>query len=537
VAEILRIRELARAHRGATRGELARAVCREFGWRRPCGALRLRACRSLLERLAERGEIALAPSRLQGVRGPRRPLRAPAALDAADADAGPVVLRRIVVRVVTHAELPRWRALMQGHHYLGDGVIVGETVRHVAEYEGRWLALLAWGAAALKGRHREAWIGWDAATRYRRLHLVTNNVRFLVLPTARQPHLASAVLARSTRRLSRDFEARYGHPVLLAETFVDIARFRGTCYLAANWVRLGETRGMARKGRGYEAHGQKKALFVFPLEPRAREILAAPMLGPEILRRSRMATMPAVMVDVNRLPLDGKGGLIEMLREITDPRSRRGIRYPLETVLALAVMATLSGMRSYEAIAEWAADLPRDLLRRLFCWCWRAPSEPTFRRVLQKVDADEVDRKVCAWLVRQAESGAVSLDGKTLRGSGDGETPAVHLLAAVTHGQGVVVAQSRVDEKTNEIPGAAPLLDDLDLRGQTVTADAMHTQRDLARHLVEEKGADYVFIAKGNQPTLLDDIETVDWESIPPSGPNDRQGTRSDRVPHDPAER
>ena len=426
---------------------------------------------------------------------------------------------------------------MARHHYLGDGAIVGETVRHVAEFEGRWLALLAWGAAALKSRHREAWIGWDEATKYRRLHLVTNNVRFLVLPTARLPHLASAVLARSVRRLSRDFEARYGHPVLVAETFVDVARFRGTCYVAANWVRLGETRGMARKGRGYEAHGQKKALFVLPLEPRAREILAAPLLSPAILRRSKMATMPAVVVDVNKLPLDGKGGLIEMLREVTDPRSRRGIRYPLESVLALAVMATLSGMRSYESIAEWAADLPKELLRSLRCWCWRAPSEPTFRRVLQKMDAEEIDRRVGAWLFEQAADGAVSFDGKVLRGSRDGERPAVHLLSAVTHEQGVVVAQSQVEDKSNEIPGAAPLLEDLDLRGRTVTADAMHTQRALARHLVEDKGADYVFIAKKNQPTLLEDIEALEWESLPPSGPNDRQGTRSHRGAHDPAER
>ena len=537
-AQLSRIQEIARAHRGGTRGDLAAAVCRELAWRRPNGELRLRACRDVLVRLAEAGEIELPRSRLRAERRAREPVRAPACDVAADAsEAQDVALRRIVVRPIDQAELPRWREAMERHHYLGDGEIVGETLRHVAEIEGRWLALLGWGAAALKSRHREAYVGWDERMKHQRLHLIANNVRFLVLPSARVPHLASAVLARSVRRLSGDFETRYGHPILLAETFVDVERFRGTCYRAANWVRLGETRGMARKGKGYEAHGRKKALFVYALHPRAREVLAAPFLSPEILRRSSMAAMPAVCVDVNKLPLDGEGGLVEVLREMVDPRKPRGIRHPLENVLAMAVMACLSGMRSYEAIAEWAKELPQDVLKRMKCWCWKAPSEPTFRRVLQMVDPDEVDRRVSAWLVALAESGAISLDGKTLRGSADGAKPAMHLLAAITHGQGVVVAQSQVGEKSNEIPGAKPLLERLDLAGVTVTADAMHTQTDLARHLVEEKKADYVLIVKDNQPTLRADIASLEWEALPPSGHDARQGARPDRETHDPAER
>jgi hypothetical protein len=242
-----------------------------------------------------------------------------------------------------------------------------------------------------------------------------------------------------------------------------------------------------------------------------------------------------VYVDANKLPLDGEGGLIEVLRDMVDPRKRRGIRYPIEIVLALAVTACLSGTKSFEAMAEWANDLPKDLLKRLRCWCWRAPSEATFRRVLSMVDADEVDRRVCAWLAGLGERGAIAVDGKALRGSADGDKPAVHLLAAITHAQGVVVAQSQVAQKSNEIPGVKPLLAPLGLEGMTVTADAMHTQTDLARHLVEEKKADYVFVAKDNQPTLLADIQAIAWESLPPSGSDERQGTRPDRAAHDQA--
>jgi hypothetical protein len=404
-------------------------------------------------------------------------------------------------------------------HYLGDGTIVGECLRYVAESDSQWLALLGWGAAALKSRHREAFIGWQEKLKLERLSFVANNVRFLILPWVEVPHLASFVLAANLRRLSDDWQRVYGHRILLAETFVDLKRFRATCYRASNWKYLGETRGMRREGKGYAEHGQPKGLFVYPLEPRAREILTAPFPSPEILEDPTVAT---IAIDVNKLPLEGKGGLIEVLRDLKDPRAPQGLRHPFPSVLALSVMATLSGMKSYAAIAQWAASLPKEILKRLRCWCHQAPSEPTFRRVLQSVDADEVDQKVGRWMMSQPvfrNAEAVALDGKTLRGSGDGDGSPCHLLSAVTHEEGVVIAQRNVGNKTNEITQAEPLLKDLDLEGKTVTADAMHTQRAFARFVVEEKKADYVLIAKENQPTLLEDIKLLhDTESFPPSG-------------------
>lgn len=533
-SQIAQIRGLIRSHPGATRRELAFQLCRKWNWRRPNGELSLRACRDLLLRLAERGHIKLPRPRNTTSRGrsdrPRGHLWEPVPEDVRGDD---LRLNEVLVRLLERGELPRWREAMARFHYLGDGEIVGETLRYVAESEGRWLALLGWGAAALKSRHREAYVGWDEKTKYRRLHLLANNVRFLVLPWVRVPGLASAVLARNLRRLSADWEARYSHPILLAETFVDLERFRGTCYRASNWIYLGETRGMKRKGGGFEAHGRKKGLFVYPLDREAREILSAPFPSPTTMRRS---SMPAMCVDVNRLPLEGKGGLIEVLREIMDPRKPRGIRHPIESVLALSVMATLSGMQSFEAIAEWAKDLPKDLLRRLRCWCHQAPSEPTFRRVLQSVDADEIDAKVGKWLAGLTSREAISLDGKTLRGSADGEEGAWHLLGAITHQSGVVVSQEEVDGKSNEITATKPLLERVDLEGTTVTADAMHTQREFARYVVEEKNGHYVLIAKDNQPTLREDIETLDWESFFPSGADLRQGSRAPGKPEDLAE-
>ncbi len=416
---------------------------------------------------------------------------------------------------------------MARFHYLGDGELVGESLRYVAEYEQRWLGLLGWAAAAWKSRHRERFIGWNERQKLARLHLVANNSRFLVLPWVQVRCLASRVLSANLRRLSADWSERYGHPILLAETFVDLDRFRATCYRAANWQYLGRTRGTSRKGRGYEEHGQKKALLVYPLHRRTREILAAPFPSPQMQEVKSMATK-AFSIDVNRLPLTDEGGLLETLRKLTDPRKRRGIRHPFESVLALAVMATLSGMRSYEAIAEWAAQVPKEILAKLRCWCHQAPSEKTFRRVLQAVDADEVDSTVNEWLADQTELGGkgVAIDGKTLRGSGSAERQPVHLLAAVTHDEGVVVAQEAVSEKTNEIKHAASTLQNVDLEGSTVTADAIHTQTEFARFVVEEKKANYVLIAKENQPTLLDDIRVQHEGSFFPSGENGQQGSR-----------
>jgi hypothetical protein len=454
----------------------------------------------------------------------------PAGIGPADVD-----LRRVTVRVIRNREdVARWREAMALYHYLGDGALVGESLRYVAEDERGWLALLGWGAAALKCRHREAFLGWSDQLRLQRLGFVVNNARFLILPWVRVPHLASHVLAANLRRLSRDWKHVHGHRVLVAETFVDLNRFRGTCYRACNWKYLGQTRGMGRQGAGYIKHGAPKGHFVYLLHTRAGEILSSAFPSPEILETKAMST--PFSIDVNRLPLEGKGGLLETLGKITDPRDRQGIRHPFQSVLALAVMATLSGMRTYETIAEWAKGLPKDLFKRLRCWCHQAPSESTIRRVLQSVDAQEVDQKVGEWFSRQESfrnAKAIAIDGKALRGSGDGEGAAWHLLSAVTHGDAIVVAQESVGEKTNEITHARPLLANLDLEGKVVTADAMHTQTDFATFVVEEKKADYVLIAKDNQPTLHEDIKLLHTEDFPPSGQHAGEGPWANREPQD----
>ena len=164
------------------------------------------------------------------------------------------------------AERAEWDRLMDAHHYLGFRCLFGGGLRHVAETaDGRWVALVGWVPGAFKISARDAWIGWAPDQQFRRLHLVANNTRFLILPRAerRQPGVAGAGAVVAPPVGGHGGAPR--HPVLLAETFVEPSRFLGTCYLAANWTALGETRGYARAHGGWEAHGVPKRILVRPL--------------------------------------------------------------------------------------------------------------------------------------------------------------------------------------------------------------------------------------------------------------------------------
>ena len=207
-----------------------------------------------------------------------------------------------------------------------------------------------------------------------------------------------------------------------------------------------------------------------------------------------------------------------MLARVADPRHRRGVRHQLAGILGLALCAVVAGARSFTAIAEWAADADGQTLHVLGV-TGVVPSESTFRRTLQRLDADAFDDLAGAWAQQATVPGPgqrrlIAVDGKTLRGSASGANPGDHLLSALDHVHGAVLGQVEVGAKTNEIPMFPLLLDRADITGAVITADAMHAQRGHATYLTG-RGAHYVLTVKRNQPGLFAQLAALPWRQVP----------------------
>ena len=175
-------------------------------------------------------------------------------------------LLEIRVRPVERSEEAQYQEQMAREHYLGALAKISETVWYVATWREQWVAQLSLSASALKCGVRDRWIGWDFRTQYGRLKLIANNSRFLILPDWHLPNIGSRVLSLTERRVVADWQIRFGHPLLLLETFVDPRLFHGGVYRAANWLELGLTQGYRRTREGYSAQAEApKRVFVRPL--------------------------------------------------------------------------------------------------------------------------------------------------------------------------------------------------------------------------------------------------------------------------------
>ena len=278
-ADIAWIRCVVDANAGGSIRDVVPALCEKFGWRRTNGEYPLGACTVMLRHLEQRGLIRIPQPRHARPGGARHQntdrqifLRA---LGVVPGMAECQPSGEFSLRPIADEERDGFRLHLERFHYLGFERSVGESLGYAAFVGNELVALLDWGAAVLHCGPRDRYIGWDSEARERNLELVADNRRFLILPWIRQPHLASRVLGANLRRLSSDWEARYGHPIAMAETFVDSRRFRGTCYRASNWLHLGETRGFTRLKRGFAEHNRQKAMFVYPLARNACRVLCA----------------------------------------------------------------------------------------------------------------------------------------------------------------------------------------------------------------------------------------------------------------------
>jgi len=439
-----------------------------------------------------------------------------------------VLLRQLAIRLITLEERHRWDQEICEHHYLRNANLVGEVLRYVVTTPaGRWVALLGWSSPAWHLRPRDRWINWSEVQRAERLPLVVQNSRFLLRVERKQyPNLASRALALCTQRLAQDWLEVFGHTALVAETFVDPDQFVGTGYKAAGWQCLGPTGGFARDYRDYYLDlDAPKQLWVRPLHPQGLEWLRAATL-PEALAGQIPEAPPRCVYRSGQLtPLWQR-----FHDRMTDGRARRGKRHLLATVLTISALATLAGERGPKGFAAFAQKLTQPQRRHLKCRANKhtglldVPSEPTFRRAFKKVSRTQFNDVLADWLADHDPEPieAVAVDGKTVKGSRQKDGRPVHLMSAVTHTTQRLLNQIPIAEKSNEIPAFRPLLEPLPLRGVVVTADAEQCQRANAQFLVYQKEAHYIFLAKGNQPSLEGLAQAKLSGAFPPGGPDAR---------------
>jgi hypothetical protein len=443
------------------------------------------------------------------------------------------LLDSVTVRLLHPSERARFDQLLIAEHYLHSADLVGEQLRYVAEHDGQWVALLTWNAAAFNLKDREAWIGWSASQKRRRLSLVVNNSRFLILgPPGQAPNLASRVLKLCLRRLSADWQQHYGHAVLVAESFVDSQLFRGTCYKASGWTLLGQTQGYARHRQDYYvAHARPKQLWVRELQPGARTLLRGRNL-PAALQRldaAHPAECPATPAELARM--------VRFFAGLPDWRGQQGT-YRVASLVALAVCAALCGahrgQRDLAAFAanltpaQWAAlRLPRRGRRGARRWC--VPKETTFYRLLSHLDSRALEQALLDWQdhvlgPRAADDDQVAVDGKELLNS-RGQA----IVSAYAVKSGRWLGSEPVAAGSNEIPAVQELLRRAPIEGALVTADALHTQAETARVIIQEGGGDYLLTVKGNQPTVADSVRQLHEGLTHAFSPSGGDGGGADR--------
>ena len=275
--EVAFIRRLIQDRPGLSRWKLSRELCQIWQWKQANGALRDMVCRGLLLQLHRAGQIELPPvKRPVRNRIAERARPAHVAMEERPWEGSLCELQPLeFIEVRRTPEEALFNSLIEQHHYLGYQRPVGEHLKYLVKARDQVIACLAWSSAPRHLKLRDRYLGWSDAARERHVHLLAYNTRFLILPWIRVPHLASHLLGNMARIISAEWERIYAHPIYWLETFVDTARFRGTCYRAANWIEIGMTRGRGHRAPTFAQTRPLKRMLGLPLHRRYREILSA----------------------------------------------------------------------------------------------------------------------------------------------------------------------------------------------------------------------------------------------------------------------
>lgn len=464
---------------------------------------------------------------------------------------------QITVRLVEPHERARFDAILTAEHYLSNPTAVGAVLRYVVTHGDQWLALAVFCSAALHLKPRDQWLHWSAVDVPQRRHLIAQNSRFLVRANAQTyPNLASCILSHIARRISEDWQRAFGYPVLALETFIDPQRFRGTCYKAAGWHRLGKTRGSTRSYQDfYEDTQHPKELWMRALGRKDLALLRRPELPAHLQAPGAKPPPPACPV-----PTVQMDSLWEHFRKnVCDYRDPHGVRHPLPALLAIMALAVCAGCHGPEAIAEFAQDLNHHQRRRLRCrprpgkpGQYDVPSVDTIRRSLKQVDSLQLAKSLIGWMKAQDPRPEVwvHFDGKVLKGAepapaGDAKALAAHAPAEVEPSQQKphanqslalvnfltpdqkLIDQVAVPSNTNEEAAVAAALGSMDLKGLRVGFDAAHMVKGTLRQLTFFNGADYAGRLKANQPNALAKARRLLPGDLPPSAGVDGEGARA----------
>jgi hypothetical protein len=418
------------------------------------------------------------------------------------------LLNQVRVQLASPRQLPRIDKLLDEGHYLGSVRPVGERLYYLAtDASDRWVGILVFSGAAKHLKQRDQWIGWSNEQRRRRLSLLTNNCRFLLLPAPAVPNLGSRILRLTLDRLSQDWQRHYGHPVMAVETFVDPEQFSGTVYTANGWIELGQTDGWGRRRRDYYVkHDKPKRLFVRPLARNACRSLQAEHLKADLAMVE--AKVPARCTQ----RVEQIQSIVEHFKRLAEYRGRIE-SYPLFSLGTLVLLAVLCGSpRGQKDLEKFAAGLSpaqrRALgIRRNRQGDYPAPSQSTFSRFFCGIGAEQINQTVLA-VQNQLRGPAPKEELVVMDGKEPNHGSGASILTAVTVPSQHYLGSALVDTKTNEIPVAQKeLIPLLDLQGRLVSLDALHTQDETARTAVLEAGADFLLTCKKNQPTLWANIQ------------------------------
>jgi predicted transposase YbfD/YdcC len=419
------------------------------------------------------------------------------------------VLSEMTVKLLVRPEdIRKCDQILVEHHYLHSAKLVGEQLRYAGLWKGQWLAVATWSAAAFHLKARDKFIGWTEEQRRQRLPLVVNNSRLYVLADCHYPNLVSRFMKLMLGRLSSDWESAWGHPVALAESFVDPGQYRGTAYKVSGWSQLGYTRGWKRSAVDfYEQHDQPKQVWVRELVKNACGKLRAAEL-PAPWAGTLSPAPPRCTAKVGEI-----ASLMERLgREIPEFRRKQALAYPIAGMLTLIAMAVFSGVtKGYEDLADYAATLSQGQLRALkfrtdrHTGRVRCPQRSCFACVLTGVNPERLEQVLLLWqeqVLGPVQDRLVIFDGKEIRHAD------VESVSAVS-GTGRWLGSTLVKAGSHEIPAAREQLAKLDVVDKIVLADAAHTQVKTVRQILYDQGGDYLLTVKENQKGLFKTLATL----------------------------